>query len=195
MPFRPNTRSLSAETTPMHEGVMRRLEVHYSALALIGGAALCGGGGLALFFFAGLMPRPNWLSGAFYVLATIGFAVAVTYSFRLLTARGRVVVSIDATGFKDTRLTPTAIPWSAIRSVSPYILYKQTTPTGVALVIDPALKRSLSIRLGARLFNWANLNFGSIVYVDMRTLDADSDQVARAAEPYVLNRAGPSANA
>jgi hypothetical protein len=173
----------------MQEVVTPKLEAHYSVLALIGTVAFCGGGGLALWLFAGSMGRPSLLGSVSYAIAAMAFAVALTHSYRLLTAKGRIVVTIDATGFKDIRLTPAAIPWSAIRSVSPYILSKQSTPTGVAVVIDPIFKRKLSMRLGARLFNWSNMNFGSEVYVDTRALDADSGEIARTAQSYVSKQA------
>jgi hypothetical protein len=173
----------------MHEVATPKLEAHYSLLTLIGTVAFCGGGGLAFWLFAGLMARPSFLGSVSYTIAAMAFAVALTHSYRLLTAKGRIVVTIDATGFKDIRLTPAAIPWRAIRSVSPYILYKQSTPTGVAVVIDPTFRREFSMRLGARLFNWSNLNFGSEVYVDTRTLDADSSDIARTAQSYVSKQA------
>src|SRR5207253_559286 len=133
----------------------------YSALNLISCVALCLGFGLMFYFFAEHLKYPKWFTAINYTLA-VGFAGgACIYSWRLLTAKGRVVVSIDAAGFKDIRLARTVIPWSAIKLVSPYILYKQNASTGVAVVIDPDFMRGLSIRLGARLFNWANLNFGS----------------------------------
>ena len=168
--------------------VTPKLESHYSVLALISGVAFCVGGGLALCFLAGVIARQSWLNSALYACAAVAFGVALIYSYRLLTSKGHVVVSLDATGFKDTRLARTVIPWSAIRSVSPYILYKATSSTGVALTIDPAFRRGFSMRLGARLFNWTNLKFGSVVYVDTRTLDADSDEVSRVAASYLSTR-------
>ena len=48
-------------------------------------------------------------------------------------------------------------------------------------MIDPDFMRDISIRFGARLFNWANLNFGTTVYVDARTLDTGSDEITLAA--------------
>ena len=164
---------------------MRSLESRYSALNLIRGVALCVGFALMFYFFAEQLKYPKWFTAINYALA-VGFAGVATVDFwRLLTAKGRVVVSIDAAGFKDIRLTPAVIPWSAIKSVSPYILYKQNASTGVAVAINPDFTRGLSIRLGARLFNWANLNFGSTVYVDARTLDVDSDEISLAAGAYL----------
>jgi hypothetical protein len=113
-------------------------------------------------------------------------AVMVLTSFyRLLTQRGQVIVSIDAAGFKDIRLTPTVIPWNAIQSLSPYILTRANKATGVALVIDPAFKRSLAVRLGAKLDNWINPFFGRSFYVDTRCLDVDCGELSRVAESCI----------
>ena len=111
--------------------------------------------------------------------------MVLTSFYRLLTQRGQVIVSIDAAGFKDIRLTPTVIPWSAIVSLSPYIFVNAYKATGVALVIDPAFKRGLAIPLGAKLNNWANLSFGRTFYVDTRCLDVDYDELSRVAESYI----------
>jgi hypothetical protein len=67
-------------------------------LHLISGVALCVGFALTFCFFAGFMNLPNWFTTANYGLATIFVGVVLTYSYRLLTAKGRVVVSIDAEG-------------------------------------------------------------------------------------------------
>ena len=163
---------------------MRKLEARYSVLALTSGIAMCVGFAL-MFFFAGHLKYPKWFTAINYAIAASFAGVASVYSWRLLTAKGRVVVSIDAAGFTDIRLTPSAIPWSAIKSVSPYILYKQNTSAGVALVFDPDFMRGLSIRPGARLSNWLNLNFGSTVYVDARTLDASSEEISLVAGAYL----------
>src|SRR6266478_3451340 len=95
----------------------------------------CAGGALASAWFAGLMRYQNWFSIIFYILAAALVGVALIDAYRLLTARGQVIVSIDATGFRDIRLTPTLIPWSAIRSL---YAYKFRNANRVALEIDPA---------------------------------------------------------
>ena len=168
---------------------MPRLEVHYSVIGLIRRVAFCGCLALFLCFFAAHLNRQNWFFAITnYVAAAVLAGPAIMCSYRLLTAKGQVVVSIDATGFKDTRLAPAVIPWNAIQLVSPYILYKQKKATGVNLVIDPAFKRNLSIRLGAKLFNWANLFFGSVVRLDTRILDVDCDEISRVAESYISKK-------
>jgi hypothetical protein len=110
--------------------------------------------------------------------------LGVPCAYRLLTARDQIVISIDAAGFKDTRLTPTLIPWSAIQSIYAY-RNRSRKANRVALEIEPAFKRGLSIRLGANLFHWANLSFGSVFDVGIGTLEAEADEIAQAAEPYI----------
>jgi hypothetical protein len=189
MPPRKHAHRLGAEGTRMLEIVMPRLEVHYSALNLISRMALCVGFALFFCFVAGLMSRHDWFTTANYGLAVMMLGIALTCLYRLLTATGQVVISIDGTGFKDIRLTPTIMPWSEIQSVSPYIPYRSRKATGVTLAIDPAFKRSLSIRLGAKLFRWANLSFGSVFNLDLGTLDVEADEISRVAESHLSKNA------
>jgi hypothetical protein len=92
---------------------------------------------LAFFCLLGLC---GWLTPLVYAAIAMLAAMVATSWYRLLTQRGQVIVSIGAAGFKDVRLTPTVIPWSAIQSLSPFsvfILANTNKATGVALVIDP----------------------------------------------------------
>lgn len=155
--------------------------------------ALGSGAALALCFIAAQFKSQGWLPALLYAFAIVLAGVALLYSYRLMTAKGQVVVSIDSAGFKDTRLTPALIPWNAIRSVSPYKLPKSTAATGLAVAIDPAFKRILSIRPAAKFFNWANAFWGSEVYVDARVLDADCDEISRAAESHIAAKGSAKA--
>jgi len=111
-------------------------------------------------------------------------------AYLLLTARDEVVVSIDATGFKHTRLTSTAIPWNVIQSVTSYIPYKSWNKSGVMLVINPAFKQKLSIRPAARLLAWATgySISGSVICLDASILDTDSDEISHVANSYIADR-------
>jgi hypothetical protein len=129
--------------------------------------------------------RQTWFAYTNYVAAALLAGATLPFSYRLLTSSGQIVVSIDSTGFKDIRLTQMVIPWSAIQSVSPYIPRKSRTATGIEVAIDPAYQRRLSIRLEARLFNWANLLFGPVVRLDTRVLDVDCNEISRVAGFYV----------
>jgi len=164
--------------------VMPRFEVRYSILYLIARMMACVGGALAFHFVAGQARHQNWGTTACNLLAAALVGVALTCAYRLLTARDQIVISIDAAGFKDTRLTPTLIPWSAIQSIYAY-RNRSRKANRVALEIEPAFKRGLSIRLGANLFHWANLSFGSVFDVGIGTLEAEADEIAQAAEPYI----------
>jgi len=167
------------------EAVMPTLEVRYSVLNLISRIALCVGFALFFSFAASQLKPKSWFTTIGYTIAAAFVGAAVVPLYRLLTARNQVIVFINAAGFGDTRLTSTLIPWSAIRSVSPYIPYKSRTATGVSVAIDPAFERGLSVRLGAKLSSWANLSFGANFVVDLGTLDAEVDEVLRAAKSYI----------
>jgi hypothetical protein len=177
----------ATQQTPIWRDIMPRLEARYSANGLIG--RMTGLFGVLLFLvfgcFLGIYKRPTWLTALIYAAIAMLAAMVPTSLYRLLTQRGQVIVSMDAAGFKDIRLTPTVIPWCAIQSLSPHILAKTNKATGVALEIDPAFKRSLAVRLGAKLDNWTNFFFGRSFYVDTRCLDVDCGELSRVAESYM----------
>ena len=168
----------------------QKLDAHYSVLALLSRVGFCGGLALMFWFVAAQMRGQNWLTMTGCVAAAVMAGAALAFSYLLLTARGRVVVSVDATGFKDARLTSTAIPWSVIRSVSSYVPYKSRNATGVVLVIDPAFMQKLSIRPAARLLAWATGYgvSGTAIRSDASVLDADSNEISRIANSYIPGR-------
>src|SRR5258707_13814058 len=103
--------------------VRPKLDAHYSVLGLISRVAFCLGLSLLLWFVAAHLMRQNWVAMTNYVAAAVLAGAAISFLFRLLTARGAIVVLVDATGFKGNRLTPAGLPWSVIQSLSPYIAY------------------------------------------------------------------------
>jgi len=168
----------------------RMLNAHYSVLALLSRGGFCGGLAVMFWFAAAYMRGQIWFTVLNYILATTMAGAALTLAYLLLTARDEVVVSIDATGFKHTRLTSTAIPWNVIQSVTSYIPYKSRNKSGVMLVINPAFKQKLSIRPAARLLAWATgySISGSVICLDASILDTDSDEISHVANSYIADR-------
>jgi hypothetical protein len=161
------------------------LEVHYSVPDLFGRTLFCAGTLLACaMVWTEMAPQNPWIFVC-YVVAAASIEVGLVTFYRLLTAKGEVVLSIDATGFKDTRLTTAFIPWSAVRSVCGYYPRGARKPNGVVLSIDPAFKRGISIRLGANLWRWVNFSFGAMFYVDVGTLDVNADEIVLAAQQHL----------
>ena len=177
----------SAMNAIKHPGIqaniMPKLEAHYSARGLT--ADMIGSSGVLLFLAFGFFLGLNWFTLVLCAAIAMLVVMVLTSWYRLLTRMGQVIVSIDAAGFKDIRLTPTVIPWSAIQSVSPVSAFIANKATGVALVIDPAFKRSLAIPLSAKLVSWNALLFGRSLYVDTRCLDVDCGELSRVAEAYI----------
>jgi len=159
------------------------LNAHYSVLALLSRGGFCGGLAVMFWFAAAYMRGQIWFTVLNYILATTMAGAALTLAYLLLTARDEVVVSIDATGFKHTRLTSTAIPWNVIQSVTSYIPYKSRNKSGVMLVINPAFKQKLSIRPAARY----SIS-GSVICLDASILDTDSDEISHVANSYIADR-------
>ena len=168
----------------------QRLDARYSVLALLSRVGFCGGLALMFWFVAAQIRGQIWFTITNAVLATAMAGAALKVSYLLLMARGQVVVSIDATGFKDSRLTSTTIPWNVIQSVSSYIPYKSRNATGVRLVIDPAFSQKLSLRPAARLPTWATGYgvSGAVILLDASILDVDSGDISRVASSYISGR-------
>jgi hypothetical protein len=168
--------------------VKPNLEVHYSVPDLFGRTLFCAGVALvAAMVGEEMAPQNSWIIVC-YVVAAVSVGIGLTSLYRLLNAKGEVVISIDATGFKDTRLTPTVVPWRAIRSVWGYHPRGAQKANGIVLSIDSAFKRGISIRLGANLWRWINFSFGSVFYVDVGTLDVNADEIVLAAQQYLPKR-------
>jgi hypothetical protein len=166
----------------------QRLDARYSALGLISRVGFCLGLAVAFWFFASYIKGADWFAAICYVAAVGMTSATLGFFYLLLAASGRVVVSIDATGFKDTRVTPALIPWSAIESVSPYVPYKSRSPAGVEVVIGPAFRQEISIRLGARLFAGASFLWRRAIRLDTRILDVDCNEISRIANCYLSKR-------
>jgi hypothetical protein len=161
------------------------LEVHYSVPDLFGRTLFGVGILLAAAMFGEEMATQNSWIIVCYVVAAVSVGIALTSLYRLLTAKGEVVISINATGFKDTRLSPTVVPWHAIRSVWGFYPRGARKPNGVVLSVDPAFRRGISIRLGANLWRWVNFSFGSVFYVDVGVLDVGADEIVLAVQQYL----------
>src|SRR4051812_24157682 len=101
----------------IQKNIMPTLEAHYSANGLIARMIVLSGVLLLLAFFC-LLGLGGWLTPLVYAAIAMLAAMVLTSWYRLLTQRGHVIVSIDAAGFKDVRLTPTVIPWGSIQSLS-----------------------------------------------------------------------------
>ncbi|MDA9518883.1 hypothetical protein XI06_00580 [Bradyrhizobium sp. CCBAU 11434] len=168
----------------------QRLNAHYSVLALLSRVGFCGGLAVMLWFVAAQMRSQNWFTVTSYIVAAAMACAALAFSYLLLTARGQVVVSIDETGFRDERLTSTAIPWNVIQSVSPYIPSRSRSATGIELVIEPKFRQTILMRPAGRLFGWVTRYSisGPAICLDTSILDAECDEISRIANSYMSGR-------
>ena len=166
----------------------RMLNAHYSVLALLSRVGFFGGLALTFCFAAAHVRGQIWFTMINYIAATAMAGAALKFIYLLLTVRGQVVVSIDATGFKDMRAVSTPIPWNMIQSVSPDIPSRSRNATGVELVVNPAFKDKLSILPAAKLLTWGYSIRGSVIRLDASLLDADSNEICRVANSYISDR-------
>jgi hypothetical protein len=126
-------------------------------------------------------------------LPLLGFpflCASVVYLRNLLTAKTRVVMSIDVVGFKDTRLSRTVIPWSAIKSMGPYVDSRYKKEIGVNVEIAPEFWHTLSRRLNFRFWKYVGMGLESETSANLetRSLDTDWSEILQVAGSYTLIR-------
>jgi hypothetical protein len=109
-----------------------------------------------------LLPSSAIVSGSYaapvgYVgLAFFGLATLLLV-WRLSTAHG-VVLTLDAEGIRDRRISDKVIPWSAVRNISTWQKQSQKV---MILKIDPAFERQLGFSRFARMARQASRAFGA----------------------------------
>ena len=77
-----------------------------------------------------------------FIVGAVFFGAATTFRLRqLLTSRGPVV-SLSESGFRDVRIAPEEIPWTAIRSIRPVSI---AWSKFLVLEADPTIEGRLSL--------------------------------------------------
>ncbi|MDE5447330.1 hypothetical protein GWG65_39755 [Bradyrhizobium sp. CSA207] len=162
----------------------RKLEVRYLALSWFGYLAFSLG--LLMRFVAVETRAHGWFKFLIYVGSALLIVIALSALYPFVTAiTCKVIISIDATGFKDARLASAVIPWSAIRSVSSFMTSRQSVPW-LRLEIDPNLKRTLKVTRGARVGDWLWLNLNTpVIVLGAVGLDVEADEIARIANTFL----------
>lgn len=112
------------------------------------------------------------------------------YLRNLLTAKTRVIMSIDSRGFRDTRLSSTVIPWSAIKSMGPYVGARYKKEIGVNVEIAPEFWRALSRKPSFRFWKYVGMGLESetSANLDTSSLDVDWSEILQTAGSYTLIR-------
>ncbi len=103
-------------------------------------------------FFSGSYVQPvGYVGMAFFGLGTL------LLLWRLSTAHG-VVVTMDAEGIRDTRISDKVIPWSAVRNISTWQRQSQRV---MILAVDPQFERQLNLSRFARMARQASRALGA----------------------------------
>jgi hypothetical protein len=133
---------------------------------------------------------PGMDSIAMLLLAGPFSLASIVYLYGLLTAKTRIIMSIDEAGFKDVRFSATVIPWSAIKSMGPYLSTKYKTEIGVNIEIVPDFWRTLPLRLDFRFWKCVGMGLESETSANLRTdcLETDWSEILRIAGAYTLIR-------
>ncbi len=138
-----------------------RVEISTSRFKLvvlmIGGLVMTVGGFLLAFrIIPGVSPGSyaefiGWVALVFFGLCS---ALIVR---RFFTAQG-VVLTLDAAGIRDTRISDKLIPWSAVRDISTWQSRSQRI---MILAVDPDFEHSLNLSRLARMAREASRTLGA----------------------------------
>jgi hypothetical protein len=139
----------------------QRLEIYSSPVKMVllvsAGIAMT-----ALSYVIAFHVMPGVGKGSFHEF--FGYAGLVFFGlgtlviiWRALTAHG-VIVSMDAQGIKDIRITEKVIPWSAVRDISTFEMRRQKM---MLLAVDPEFERQLNFSRLARLAREASRALGA----------------------------------
>ncbi|MBR0850276.1 hypothetical protein JQ543_21195 [Bradyrhizobium diazoefficiens] len=159
----------------------RKVEVRYSALSWFGYFVFCLGLALPMHYVAIQAGAHGWLNILMHVGSAVLVGVALLALYRFVTAvSGKVIISIDALGLRDARLSPAVIPWRAIRSVSSFVTSRRAPY--LKLDMDPNFK--LEVTRPAAISVWPTRST-PIAVVSARGLDVEADEIARIANKFL----------
>jgi hypothetical protein len=183
---------MKGKTRPPGEGRLdnlpARVEIGTSRFKLIGLAVIgigmtTGSFALAFRFLPGIAPGSfgefvGYVGVLFFGLATLlGF-------WRFFTAP-RVVVTMDAEGIHDARISEKMIPWSAIRDIFTWQIRRQKF---MILVVDAEFERQLNLSRLAQMARRANRAVGADgLSIGSNDLKTDYDTLFSTAKAYWKN--------
>jgi hypothetical protein len=109
-----------------------------------------------------LLPDSPFIPGSYAV--SVGYGGLIFFGlatlllvWQLFTAEG-VVITMDAAGIRDTRISDKVIPWSAVRDISTWQSRSQRV---MILAVDPEFERQLHLSRLARMAREASRAFGA----------------------------------
>ena len=112
--------------------------------------------------------------------------LSVSYLYQLLKAE-QIVMSIDEKGFLDRRLSATVIPWSAVKSMQPW-LGSRKNEIGVVVEIAPKSWQMLPIRKSFKFWKAVGMGLEGETSASLSTdcLDTGWSEVLRVASAYTM---------
>jgi hypothetical protein len=97
-----------------------------------------------------------------------------------------MVMSIDSSGFKDSRMSTTVVPWNAVKSMRQYLSSRYKREIGITVEVDPTFWQVLPLRLSFKLSRFANMESGASANLVTENLDVGWSEVLRVAGAYTL---------
>ena len=155
------------------------IEINYSKTkmvrSLVSSAAMT-----AVFAFDILGMSSSGISALITIICFLGFisfGAATAFRLRQLFTLKGPVVSLTETGFRDDRIAPEEIPWTAIRNIRTASVAWMKY---LALEVDPAIEGQLNLTQTIRRFQAANRARGiNGLWVTARGLEVDFSMLQR----------------
>ncbi len=163
------------------------LHARYS-LPSMAGRFLISFGFASICYYISQLPGINSIE--FLLLGAPFLCASVVFLYDLLTAKTRIILSIDEAGFRDVRLSAAVIPWSAVKSMGPYLSSRYKQEIGINIVIAADLWQTLPRRLDFRFWKYVGMGMEAETSANLRTdcLEVDWSEVLRIAGAYTLIR-------
>jgi hypothetical protein len=176
----------SREAIATAEMPLRPIVARYSRFRIL--SLITSGVGMSLtcLFVAFIKPAPPMFVVLLMYFGVIFFGTALPiFGYRFLFRAGDVVVTVDDTGFRDSRISPDVIPWRAVKDVIEFRSPKLGTLLGFFLKLDEAETASLRVNWGIKLETILNAALGFRGYsVSMGALDIDVSTMLRAVRAH-----------
>ena len=151
-----------------------------AGLVMIG--LLLTGLGAALAFpnSSGMITGPFGQIAGYAALAF--FSPCTVIALRRLATAGGAIVTLSPEGLRDTRVAAGVVPWKAVHRLSTWELSGQKV---MVVAVDPALERTLTLTLLARLSRGPNRALGADgLCISASGLNITHDQLLRACSAY-----------
>jgi len=148
---------------------------------------------LVCLFVTFAKPAPSvFVLVLMYVGVVFFGTILLIWCYRFLFRAGDDVVTVDDSGFRDSRINSDVIPWRVIKDVAEFRTPKLSELIGFVLKLVEAETASLRVHTRTKLEAILNTTFGFRGYsVTMGGLDVDASTMLKAVRAHLAAQGPP----